>query len=422
MFLWVFLFTIIFSFISFQQLYAQDEKNEKRDEGTVKELRKTYKSKSTLEKIVSLPGDIIYLPFMLITETTKNAIIFTNETKITARVYDYLNSDDGRRSLLPTYESRTGAGVQLVQRGLLNPESKLSFAATIGAHQRQRYELNFQRIRFFNNSVQSDFRVGYQLLSAEAFFGIGPNTDQSGRTEYSHEKGNAHASFGYRFSDKTGLNVSLDYDVNNIFDGKDDIEYAIYKYYQPGSLPGLGTKIKLFSTQLQLAHDTRNNPGNPTSGGEYLISGGFFQQVRDSQFGFWKFSADMSRYMNLFYSRVLVFRIASEITEPFKDRDVPFFYLSELGQWSTIRGFKRGRYRDQDYLLGSLEYRYPLTRMLNGMLFVDAGQVSHNIFNSSDDIQVTFGGGVRIWNSRGLIASIQLGKSKDGYRLYFSLN
>ena len=117
-------------------------------------------------------------------------------------------------------------------------------------------------------------------------------------------------------------------------------------------------------------------------------------------------------------------RIATELTEPFSDKQIPFYYLSELGRHETIRGFGRGRFRANDMILASLEYRYPIWRRIDATFFVDTGKVSNNLADefNTDNLEVTFGAGLRLFNRNGLILKTEFGRSDDGVRYYFSLN
>ena len=75
-------------------------------------------------------------------------------------------------------------------------------------------------------------------------------------------------------------------------------------------------------------------------------------------------------------------------------------------------------------VLGSVEYRYPIWEILDTFLFVDVGQVANDIFKdfSKSDLQYGYGGGIQIWGANGVISSLTLGKSVDGFRFYFGLN
>ena len=121
---------------------------------------------------------------------------------------------------------------------------------------------------------------------------------------------------------------------------------------------------------------------------------------------------------------MLVLRVAGQVTDAFERRAIPFYYMSELGEKGTIRGFDRSRYRDRDRLIASVEYRYPVWRTVDWVLFLDAGQVTHRLFDtlSRDDFAFGYGGGFRIWSPRGVIMRFEVGKSADRVRLYLVLN
>ena len=112
------------------------------------------------------------------------------------------------------------------------------------------------------------------------------------------------------------------------------------------------------------------------------------------------------------------------------NKHIPLYLLSEIGSDGTIRGYYRGRYRDKDALLTSLEYRYPIwcdhPNSLDAVLFVDAGQVSEDIVNEfrRKNMRFGFGGGFRFYNDENddLMARVSFGFSKDEFRVIFALN
>jgi hypothetical protein len=54
---------------------------------------------------------------------------------------------------------------------------------------------------------------------------------------------------------------------------------------------------------------------------------------------------------------------------------IPFTDLPRLGGPLLLRGFAPNRFRDRVALAGTLEYRYPIWRLMSGFLFVDVGRV-----------------------------------------------
>ena len=175
---------------------------------------------------------------------------------------------------------------------------------------------------------------------------------------------------------------------------------------------------------LELLFDTRNKLVQTSSGGVLRFSSSLYSGLGGDEFGFYKFNAEALQFFNLFYNRILLFRISGEVTEAMSGRKVPFYHYSELGRQETIRGYRRGRFRSSDYLLGSIEYRYPIYNLIDAMLFIDAGKVSSNIFDnfSGDEMHTGYGGGFNIWGEEGIAIQLLYGKSKEDSRIYLNMN
>ncbi len=394
------------------------------DSVTVKQLRARFDNSTLWDQIFAVPGEVLFFPLDLFLMGTKQGIVFVDNSKIIPRTIDFLTSDDGKRGVFPTYSSRTGGGIKFYQKSLFNSQSELSLKLTAGLHFRQNYEIKLKGISLFQNAFFMNLRTEYQLLTTESFFGIGPDSKEDAKTTYSHEMMLAEAIGIYQIKDDLYWETTLGYEINNILDGRESSHPKIGELYSLKVLPGLEAQINMIRFETSFKMDTKNRPGNPTSGMEINLNGGMYNQVNEDRYGFWKWSVDISKYFHLFYDRVLVVRAAGEFTEPFQDSQVPFFYLSELGRQETIRGFSRGRFRDRDYVLGSLEYRFPVSRGLDALLFVDGGQVSSDIYNkySNENLETTYGGGLRFWSKNGLITQLLIGRSKDGIRVIFNLN
>lgn len=405
-------------------LYAQQNNKPDSVKQNVIIKKKEYKKREGWEKIVSFPGKLIYLPIKLTFKGISESVKFVDEKKVIQKSYDFLTSDDGLRGVIPTYGSRKGGGVKFFQKGLISLKSKLSLSATVGLRSRQRYQLRFRRIQL-GDILSVDFLGRYQFLPDEFFFGFGMDTDfETDRTNYAHEQILIETKFGLDINDRFTAKVITGYEISNILRGRNENYVSTTDVETKETLPGLETGVNLAQFQVEIRHYSKNRLKRPTSGGIALLRGGLFQQGGDDQYGFWKATIDLSRQFHLFYNRVIVFRVGGEITEPFSNREIPFYYLSELGKQETVRGLQRSRYRQKDMVLGSIEYRYPIWTILDAFLFVDAGQVALDIFKSFslDKIIFGYGGGIQVWGNEGLISSLTLGISKDGLRFYFGLN
>ena len=67
-----------------------------------------------------------------------------DDTQIIDKIVDFLNTDDGRRGVIPTYSVRTGTGAKFYQKGLLgvaDHRNVLEMTATAGSDREQLYLL-----------------------------------------------------------------------------------------------------------------------------------------------------------------------------------------------------------------------------------------------------------------------------------------
>lgn len=419
-------FLISATFLS-PPLYGQSDSTD-TEEIDPQEYPERREARETWEKIVSFPGRLVMFPFKMVFRGMNETVSYLLLPEQVGALYDFLHSDDGLRVAEPTYSSRSGGGFKIYQKDLYNEGSKLQFKATVGLRYRQRYQLEFKRVNLFDKLIYTDFLIGYRLQPDESFFGIGPKTSKDDRTNFSHEQSFAHVGFGKMLSRRIEMAATFSFEHNNIFKGKNPDYESTTELHTLAELPGLETKVKIFGVGVDLRYDSRNAKGRPTSGKEILLGGSVFDQIGDDAYGFWKAKAEIKQYIHLFYGRTLMFRLAGETTEPLSDKAVPFYYLSELGRSETVRGFNRGRFRDSDMILGSVEYYYPIwhsrANAVDAFLFLDAGQVAHDILEDfySDDLQVGFGGGIRFSGELSEAIRVMVGKSKERFRFYLDLN
>lgn len=378
----------------------------------------------TWEKIVSAPGKLFYIPFYIILQGVDLVTRINFEFPFVVELVDFMVADDGSRGLIPTYASRSGAGLKFYQKGLISDRSKLDFTVTAGLRWRQLYRFRFRRIDIAGGAMEAGIKVNYALMPDEPFYGLGMRSSTDDETNFAFEQTTAELSLGNRLGEKVTSNAAIIFERNSILKGKDDNTPPTTVQYD-GTLPGLEMGVDMFGAGFSVHYDSKNHPGKPTSGWDITLSGKALRQIGNDRYGFWAATIDIARHLHLFYGRYLVVRFAARKSEPLPDREIPFYYLSEIGRTETVRGLKRGRFRDYDSMIGSLEYRYPImARNVDAFVFIDAGQVTADMFDhvSADEFEVAFGGGIRIWKQDGNLLTIQIGKSREFTRFHLNLN
>ena len=395
---------------------------------TQEQYPKRMASRQPWETIVSFPGMLINLPFKIVFKSIGATAGWIYQSKIIDRAVDVLTSDDGNRAVRPTYSSRGGAGLKFSYKNLLSEGSTIKIGTAAGLRSRQKYQLDVQKIKLFRSPIYADISIGYGLLPDEKFYGIGPNSNKGDKSDFSHEQMIIYCGLGAQLTRRMDFSLQVSLEHNNIFNGKDPKTPSITETFLPEDIPGMEIGVRLIGGQIDLNYDSRNVKGAPTSGMELHLGGSIFYQTNRDNYGFYKIFCDFKQYIHLFYGRNLVFRFATELTDPLDNRKIPFYHMAEMGHMETIRGFGRGRFHDLDMILASLEYRYPVLRSresgLDALIFADGGQVSRDIFTDFqwDNMRYGFGGGIRIWTPEGESLKIMISKSREEWRFYLVLN
>lgn len=381
----------------------------------------------TWERIVNIPGWILRTPFKILFDGIEWLVPRVYVPGKVGPIYDFFTSDDGLRALRPKFSTTSGLGLKLYQKDLFNEGSKISLRAAMGLDLRQKYQVQFERFRLFSEAVYTDLFLTYRKRVNESFYGIGGDTHEDDRTSYLLEQTSVFWRVGVRILPNLDLSGSVLYEFNNIFDGVDKEDPGIREVFSLGDLPGLENRVRMLHSRAELRYDSRDIPGAARSGREILLGGGYGIQAGGDTYGFYKLNADIRQYVHLFFNRRLVFRVAGEITRRLPQRIVPFYHLSELGRSETIRGYRRGRFRDLDMVLCSVEYHYPIWSRfdinLDAFLFFDAGQVSSDILTriGAGESHTGYGFGFRAWKTAEELGRLMLGFSREHVRIYLTV-
>ena len=103
--------------------------------------------------------------------------------------------------------------------------------------------------------------------------------------------------------------------------------------------------------------------------------------------------------------------------------------LPESGQFSvggteTLRGFEDEQFQGKKMYLVNAEYRFPVAKKLQGVVFVDAGNAWDGIIEDDNDISnlnVGYGVGIRFQSPLGPIRlDIGTGNDGGGFKTHFS--
>ncbi len=373
-----------------------------------------------LEKVSGVPGDIVALPFLALGKFVQ----VMDYSALVLRVSDVLTSEDEKRTVRPIFTPISGGGLIFKQEGLGEQNIGIRAAAAYGKRTRRDLLLAMRARDLFSSGVGLELAAAHFRLPDEDFFGIGNSSIRANETNYLLRENSLRFGFVARPEFGAYFSAGLRYRDVRIGAGRDPNNPQVQDIFVPSEIPGI-SGAETWSFFFNLYYDTRDATGHPISGGETFLQYEQVRQLSGSEFGYSKLTFDATQHVDLFYQRVLALRLNTVITDPFQGKSIPFYRLAGLGGPETLRGYRPVRFRDTDFLLASLEYRWRIQSFAAAFLFFEEGRVFSDLLNdfSVDNFKYSYGGGVRLMGGNGaLVAVLELAKSREQLSFNFRLN
>src|SRR5262249_40013538 len=208
-----------------------------------------------------------------------------------------------------------------------------------------------------------------------SYYGSGPNSEKTGRTDFRFEDTAVDATFGVRPWKRLTLGSSAGYLLNNVGHGTAPRYASTELVYSPAQAPGIDAQSNFARSGAFVQYDWRDNPDGPRHGGNYFVQ---FSDFRDQTFGlsnFRRLDLEAQQFIPVLNARrVFAFRAKSTLT--YSDRDLPFYLQPSLGGSEDLRGYRSYRFRGNNSVVMNAEYRWEIFSGLDMAVFGDAGQVT----------------------------------------------
>ncbi|RPH32382.1 MAG: hypothetical protein EHM93_09470 [Bacteroidales bacterium] len=207
----------------------------------------------------------------------------------------------------------------------------------------------------------------------DKFFGIGRNTPDSLEENY--------------LSNDISLLVQRQRVLFDVMMIGFQAQWSYYKtsdFQEDGLL--IGKTIKgtdtFFSSGLGflMSWDTRDNFFYPSDGEFYKLSLMINSKIFGSHLEFNRVTLDLRNYYPIHGKHLLSLQVFGD----YAWGQVPFQFLPSMGGNDMLRGYYKGRYRDNVLFATQLEYRFPIYKWLKGSMFGSAGDVAREI----DELQL----------------------------------
>ena len=286
-------------------------------------------------------------------------------------------------------------------------------------HDYQSYDLRYRTPHLLGSRLGMAFRARYRKRPWESFHGIGLDSDDDNEVAYTLEQSYLKADLIWSPRPDLVLGLTGGYTATNIFDGEDDSRVGDIDSIQTifSLTPDHFRATRYLTIGGQITFDRRNHKGQPSKGNLVDLSLSYNRGTgRSDDLEFVKVRADLNHYLNLWRKRILAFRAYIEHLNNIADNSpTPIYLRSSLGGFENLRGYNRNRFIDNDVVVISVEYRYPIWQKFDAFLFLDQGRTFEHI---SEEFTLkhwiySYGGGLRVWGMEGVVLKTLVAMSKE---------
>lgn len=270
--------------------------------------------------------------------------------------------------------------------------------------------------------LQLDFYAVHHDYPSLQYYGSGPASNRSGRSDFKLEDTAVDATLAYRPFRHLLIGGTAGYLMNNIGPGEErrftnaELQYS--------SVPGMQQQANFSRLSTFVQYDYRDNPGGPRAGGNYFAQ---FHSFGDRTLGlhdFRRLDLEAQQYIPFFNNR-RVFALRAKTALTFKDANqtIPFYMQPTLGGTEDLRGYRPFRFRGDNMLVMNAEYRWEVFSGLDMAVFGDAGKVfdRKKDFDLSN-LESSMGFGFRFNARNNVFMRLDFGFSHEGFQIAMKFN
>jgi outer membrane protein assembly factor BamA len=315
-----------------------------------------------------------------------------------------------------------GLGVRYKRSDLLDGRLTFASSASTSFQGDRRMDVELTAPKLAGGKVFTTLFAVRHDYSRMNYYGPGPDSEKTGRTDFRLEDTAVDGTIGARLLKRVTVGASAGYLFNNIGPGQDTRFASVDRTYTPLQTPGIDVQSNFVRTGAFAQYDWRDNPDGPRRGGNYFAQ---FHDYRDRSFGvsdFQRLDFEAQQYIPVLnHRRVFALRAKSAMT--WSDRPIPFYMQPSLGGGEDLRGYRPFRFRGDNLMAMNAEYRWEIFSGLDLALFADAGKVYDRKSELSfRNLESDLGFGFRFNERNRTFLRLDVAFSHEGFQVWVKFN
>jgi outer membrane protein assembly factor BamA len=236
-----------------------------------------------------------------------------------------------------------------------------------------RLELSVPQL--FTDRAFATFSAQHRNISEMPYYGSGPDSNKTGRSNYRLEESNAELRPGVRVFKGLSAGLIGSYLAVNTGRGHSSIFASAEDQFTPAVAAGIDRQTNFWRGGGFVEYDWRDQALYPTSGGKYSAQYVRYLDSTLSAYSFLRLDMEASQYIPLFNgTRVFALHGSSSLTTAGNGQRVPFYLQPTLGGSNTLRGYRFNRFYGDNSVMVNGEYRWFCSPALDMAVFADAGK------------------------------------------------
>lgn len=315
-------------------------------------------------------------------------------------------------------------GPEYLRRDLWKGHGLFRGAAQSSFRKFQKYDLQFSLPPSRGSRFFLDTHAIYRRYPAINYHGPGPDSRKEALSNYRLEDLQTNVLAGLKLAGPVRAGGGVGYLRVNTGPGENSEYISTDQIFAPATTPGINEQADFLRSSVFLQLDTRDIPGGPRSGSNYIVEFSKYSDQTLQRFDFHRLDLNLQQYVGFFNGRrVFALRASSTLTFPGSGQRVPFYLQPSLGGSEDLRGYRAFRFQDDNLVNLNAEYRWETFSGLDMAIFADAGKVfgKHSQWNLHD-LESSVGLGFRFNVRNNVFLRFDTAFSHEGYKIWIKFN